>query len=289
MLRVFPLLVVCSLAVIFAQAQDVPYFVTYNHDLTEPGNLEISVASTIGPHQAGQHSYIAPYLELEYGATRWWTPSFYLEGQSTAGQATFLTGWRVENRFRVLPEEHRINPLFYLEYENINEASRIQKEIVGLANSSGESTSDLRGSRARELEAKLIFSSDAHRWNISENFTVEKNVISGEDFEFGYALGVFRALAKAGVVQICHFCRQNFSAGLEVYGGLGTAARFGLRDTAQYLAPAASWQITANSALHFSPAAGLTRGSQPLLLRLGYSYEIRGFNHKVANFFGHNR
>lgn len=289
MLRVFLLLGICSLVSMVGQAQDVPYFVTYNHDLTEPGNLEFSLAGTIGPHQAGQHSYSAPYLELEYGATRWWTPSFYLEGQSTSGEATFLTGWRVENRFRLLPEEHRVNPVFYLEYENINEASRIQKEIVGLANSSGESASDLRGDRARELEAKLIFSSDVHRWNISENFTVEKNLVSAEDFEFGYALGVSHSLSKAGVVKACHFCRQNVAAGLELYGGLGTAAHFGLRDTAQYLAPAVSWQMTANSALHFSPAAGLTRGSQPVLLRVGYSYEIRGFNRKVANFFGHNR
>ena len=42
---------------------------------------------------------------------------FYLEGQSTRGDSTIFTGWRLENRFRSLAREHPINPVLYLEYE----------------------------------------------------------------------------------------------------------------------------------------------------------------------------
>jgi hypothetical protein len=47
-----------------------------------------------------------------------------------------------------------------------------------------------------------------------------------------------------------------------------------------------AWQIGDNATLRFSPAIGLTHQSNPLLLRLGYSYEIRGFGSKVARLFG---
>src|SRR5207249_4427179 len=83
----------------------------------------------------------------------------------------------------------------YLEYENINEASRIRKEIVGAAPELNESNAELRATRAHELETRLILSSTAHDWNISENFIVEKNLSENEGFEFGYALAVARPLA----------------------------------------------------------------------------------------------
>src|SRR5207248_3735404 len=177
------------------QGQESPYFVTYDHHLEEPGNLEIETSSTVGVPGAGQHWFFAPYLELEYGVTGRWTSELYLEGQSTAGDSTIFTGWRIENRFRPLAREHWINPVLYLEYENINEASRIRKEIVGAAPELNESNAELRATQAHELETKLILSSTAHNWNISENFIVEKNLTENEGFEFGYALAVARPLA----------------------------------------------------------------------------------------------
>src|SRR5947209_3748820 len=62
------------------QAQESPYFVTYDHHLEEPGNLEIETSSTVGVPRAGQHWFFAPYLELEYGVTGRWTSELYLEG-----------------------------------------------------------------------------------------------------------------------------------------------------------------------------------------------------------------
>jgi hypothetical protein len=71
-----------------------------------------------------------------------------------------------------------------------------------------------------------------------------------------------------------------------MYGGLGSTNGFGFKDTAQYVAPVISWQVSDNSTVFFSPAVGVTHLSYPVLARFGYSYEIRGFGRKVAQLFG---
>ena len=273
------------LAAMPAHGQESPYFVTYSHHLEEPGNLEIAAASTIGVPKGNERAYFAPWIELEYGVLGRWTSELYLEGQSTAGQSSIFTGWRWENRVRPLLREHLFNPVLYFEYEDINEADKIQKEIVGHAPDFSEPNSELRHERAREIEGKLILSSQARDWNISENFIVEKNLSHGEGVEFGYALGVSRPLANLASAQRCVFCRENFAAGLELYGGLGSTEQFGFSDTAHYLAPVISWRLADNHSVHFSPAFGLTHGSERMLLRCSYSYEIQGFGRKVAGLF----
>jgi hypothetical protein len=269
-----------------SRAQESPYFVTYDHHLEEPGNLEIETSSTMGVPRSGQQLYFAPYAELEYGVTGRWTSELYLEGQSTSGDSTVSTGWRWENRFRPFQREHWINPVLYLEYEGINEASRIQKEVVGNAPSFSEPNSELRQTHAHELETKLILSSNVHDWNLAANFMVEKNLSQDEGFEFGYGFGFSRPLATLASGENCRFCRENFAAGMEFYGGLGSTDGFGLHNTAHYAAPVIAWQISDNTSVRFSPAIGLTRESNPVLLRFGYSYEIRGFGEKVARVFG---
>jgi hypothetical protein len=281
----FPI-VFCVTFLHVCYSQESAYFVTYDHHLEEPGNLEIETSSTMGIPRAGQHFYFAPYSEIEYGVTGRWTSELYLEGQSTTGDSTIFTGWRLENRFRPLKREHRINPVLYLEYENLNEGSRIQKEVVGNAPDFNSPNSELRRTDAHELETKLILSSQIHDWNVAENFVVEKNLSENEGFEFGYSVGISRPLATLASGTECRFCRENLSAGVEMYGGLGSTAGFGLHDTAHYIAPVIGWQLSNNSSLHFSPAIGLTHGSSPVLLRMGYSYEFRGVGSKLSHWFG---
>ncbi len=270
---------------VLARAQEAPYFVTYDHHLEEPGNLEIETSSTAGIPRSGQQLFIAPYAEIEYGVTGRWTSELYLESQATSGDSAVFTGWRLENRFRPLKREHGINPVLYLEYENVNEASRILKEIEGHAEISGERNSELSRAPAHELEAKLILSSDVRDWNVAGNFLATKNFSASEGFEFGYALGVSRPLARLASGRQCRLCRENFVAGLEMYGGLGSTLDLSLRETAHYVAPAIGWQIGDNSSIRFSTGFGLTRVSYPVL-RVGYSYEIRSFGRKLAQMFG---
>lgn len=257
-----------------ALAQERAYFVTYDHYLEEKGNLEIAVATTSGVPKRDQHAYTAPWVEFEYGLTGWWTAELYLEGVTTRGDGNGFTGWRFENRFRPLKTEHRVNPVIYVEYENINEASRIQKEIVGAGGIHFEPIDELKEERAHELEGKLIVSSAANGWNLAENFIVEKNLSESEGLEFGYAVGVSRALGSLASATPCRFCRENFRVGAELYGGLGSTEGFERSEQQHYLAPVVSWTLGSHTSVKGSVGLGLTETSDRYLVRLGFSYEF---------------
>jgi hypothetical protein len=267
-------------------AQESPFFVTYTHHLEEPGNLDVETSSTAGIPRNSQRFYFAPYMELEYGVTARWTSELYLESQSAWRDSTVFTGWRLENRFRPLQREHWINPVLYLEYESVNEASRIQREIEGGGPDLTSRNALLTSEHAHELEGKLILSSNFHDWNVSENFIVTKNFSESEGVEFGYAFGAARPLARLASGENCRFCKENFSLGAEMYGGLGSTLDFTAHNTAHYIAPVISWVVGENSTLRFSPGFGLTRESNPVLLRFGYSYEIQNFGTRVSRLFG---
>jgi len=257
-----------------ASAQEPAYFVTYDHYLEERGNLEIAVATTTGLPTSGRHAYTAPWLELEYGLTGWWTAELYLEGVTTRGDGNAFTGWRVENRFRPLKTEHPVNPVIYVEYEAVNEASRIQKEIVGAGGVEFEPIDELKDEHERELEAKLILSSVARGWNVSENFIVEKNFSADEGLEFGYAVGVSRPLGTLARGRSCLVCPENFAIGLEMYGGLGSTEGFAGTDQRHYLAPVVGWTLSGRTSVKASLGLGLTDTSDRYLLRFGVAYEL---------------
>jgi hypothetical protein len=229
------------------------------------------------PWERQQSFYAAPYMEVEYGLKQKLTTALYIEGQGTVGDSALFTGWRAETRFRPMKKEHLINPVLYLEYESLNDASRIAKDIVGEGPDLDDGNAELRASKAHELETKLILSSDVHSWNIAGNFVVDKNLLRGEGFEFGYAVGIAKSLAPV-TSSDCTWCRQRFVAGLEMYGGLGsTIAGFGTNDTAQYVAPTVSWAMREKGTLRFSTAMGLGHETSRMLFRVGYSFDIPRF------------
>jgi len=258
-------------------AAEGPFFITYTDQMEEPRNLEIATRNVMGKPDGGAR-FLGVTTELEYGLKAWWTTELYLDGQATRHDATSFTGYRWENRFRILPREHWINPVLYLEFENINGADRSLLEVVnhdGQDDLSGP-TGIARQEKKRELEAKLILSSNVRGWNISENFIAEKNV-KHAPFEFGYAAGVSRPLALAARPERCRLCPENFQAGVELYGGLGTHADFGLSRTSHYIAPVVAWQAADGITVKLSPGFGITGQSVPFLLRFGVSYEIAQF------------
>jgi hypothetical protein len=272
-------IVALVLAVVRAEAvraQERAYFNTYDHYLEEPGNLEIAVASTNGLPKHGNAAYSAPWLELEYGVTGWWTAELYLEAITTRGDGNGFTGWRWENRFRPLRGEHRVNPVLYLEYENTNEASRIQKEIVGSGPIEYEPIADLGAVHTHELEAKLILSSVVGVWNISENVIFEKNLSKAEGVEFGYSVGVSRPIGTLASATSCHFCAETFVVGVEAFGGLGSTEGFAAGEQRHYLAPVVGWHVTPRATIKASAGIGLTHASDHALLRVGVSYELPG-------------
>ena len=261
------------------------YFVTYSHHMEEPGSLELAVSSTFGEPNGGNR-FSGSLMELEYGVTAWWTSEFYLAGQSTAKESTLFTGYRIENRVRPLRRQHWINPVLYFEFEDINGADKSLKEVVGHDGIEDqlEMNAEARLERKRELEMKLILSSDFRGWNISENLIAEKN-LANEPWEFGYAIGINRPFALAASPNNCSFCRENFRAGVEFYGGLGDRHSFGLQNTSHYVAPLLAWSMPNGLTLSVSPGFGLTDTSHGLLMRVGLSYEVQQFGRQVKSMF----
>jgi hypothetical protein len=270
-------------------AQESPYIVTYDHYLEEPGSLEVEYFSTFGT-QRGANDFHAFWAEFEYGAKAWWTTEFYLDGQTTFGDSTLFTGFRWENRFRLLRHEHFINPVLYIEYEQKNGADKILKEVEGLDVESdyADSNASLRKDHAHELELKLLLSKTYNGWNFAVNPLAAKN-LSNNPWEFGYAMGASRPLALKASANRCAFCPENFTAGIEMYGALGDRYHLGLHHTSQYIAPVAAWNLPSGWTLRVSPGFGLNGNSHRFLMRWGVSREFSGFGEMLSHFFGGRR
>jgi hypothetical protein len=261
-------------------AAEGPFFITYTHQMEEPRNLEFTTKNVTGkPGEANR--FLGSTLELEYGVKAWWTSELYLDGQATKSDSTLFTGFRWENRFRLLPREHWINPVLYVEFEDINGADKALLEVVaqdGKGDLAGPN-SEARLEKKRELEAKLILGSYFKGWTIAENFIAEKNV-KHAPYEFGYAAGISRPLALAARPERCNFCPENFQAGVEMYGGLGTHADFGLGQTSHYVAPTAAWTLANGTTFKISPSFGITDTSARFLLRFSVTYEVAQFGRR---------
>jgi hypothetical protein len=284
----FGLLALILAAIVFpAQAQESPYLVTYDHYLEEPGSLELEYLSTFGTQRAG-NDFHAFWAEFEYGATAWWTTELYLDGQTTFHDSTIFSGFRWENRFRLLEREHFINPVLYIEYEQINGADKILKEIEGhdVESDNADPNGLARQEHNHELEFKLLLSKTFKGWNVAQNTIATKNLTGGNPWEFGYAIGASRPLALKASAQRCTFCPENFIAGIEMYGGLGDRHSFGLNETSHYLAPVIGWNLPSNWTLRLSPGFGLNDNSHRFLLRWGVSREFSGFGSAIRRLFG---
>ena len=268
-------------------AQESPYIVTYNYSLEEPVNLEVEYFSTFGT-QRGGNDFHAFWAEFEYGATAWWTTALYVDGQTTFTDRTVFTGFRLENRFRLLRREQLVNPVLYVEYGLISGADKILKEIEGHDRESNfaDSNAALRKEHKHQLELKLLVYSNVKGWNVAVNPIVTKNLLPSEPWEFAYAVGVSRPLALKASSNRCNLCREKFSAGVEMYGGLGSAQSAGLHDTSHYLAPAVAWNLPSDWTLRLSSGFGLNDNSHRLLLRWGVSREFSGFGETVRRWFG---
>ena len=284
LLWISALIVAGAAAAPSARAQEPPYFVAYGQAMEEPGNLEINANATYGTTKGG-NDYIAYWTEFEYGATGWWTTEFYLDGQSTFHDSSVFTGFRWENRFHPLMKQHWINPVLYVEYENTKGSDKTMKEVVGF-----DGQGDFLESNAEsndyehELETKIILGSNFKGWDVSENFIAEKN-LGHEPWEFGYAVGASRPLRLEATPRACTFCRENFVAGAEMYGGLGTLLNFTLSGTSHYFAPILAWQLPSGWNLRISPTFGLTDASHRFMLRFGASYEFSGLGRKLRSLF----
>jgi hypothetical protein len=264
-----------------------PYFVAYDHYMEEFRTLEIEADAVVGQaHDINTFVGVAP--QFEYGTMKWWTTELYLDMQHTNHEGSLFTGFRIENRFRLFLEEHKINPVLYVEYENVNDADKILKEVVGFDSREDFAVpnSVARHEKNHEIEGRLILSSQIKQWNVTGNFITEKNLTAAQPWEFGYALGVSRPFgALKG--RRCLFCREHFAAGLELYGGMGTWNKFTFRGTSQYIAPDFQWTLPSSTTIRFSTGWGLTDQSLRILYRVGVSQEVGDIGRELGKLFGH--
>ncbi|WP_263373770.1 hypothetical protein [Granulicella aggregans] len=274
-----------GLATVPAHGQEPPYFVTYSHVMEEPGNLEVA-SQNIGASPKNANAFYGQTIELEYGVTAWYTAEVYFQGQTTLKDSTVFTGWRLENRFRPLRNEHWINPVIYVEYEDINNADKSFLEITGHHVISDQAIANglLRSDVERSIEGKLILSSNFKGVNVSENIIAEKNV-SNEPWEFGYAIGGSHSLASHASASNCRFCRQYFAVGGELFGGLGTRYDFGFKSTSIYAGPTVAYNSPHSYTITAGPEFGLNANSAAVLWRLKASYEFQ----QVRDLFRRNR
>jgi hypothetical protein len=276
----------CLLAIALTAGwgQERPYFVTYSHDLSESGEMEVEGRTAVAEPENG-NPFLAVATEVEYGVRDWWTAGLYLDGQSTDEESTLLTGFRFENRFRPLAQEHAINPVLYVEYGRISDADKTILEIVGhdneahLAAPNGVS----HKTHQHEAEFRLILSSNFHAWNIAENLIFEKG-LGHAPWEFGYSVGATRPL-RPNSARSCRFCADKLAVGAETYGGLGDTSRLTLANTSHYVAPLLGWAFANRSWLSFSPGFGTTGGSLDMVFRLKIAHE---FDHFGGWFSGHD-
>ena len=262
-----------------------PYFVAYDHYMEELSALEIRSDAVLG-QSSRMNTFLGDATQFEYGATKWWTPEFYLDWQHTQHEGSVFTGFRVENRFRAFVEPHKINPVLYLEYAHLNGADKVIKEVVGFDGRRDLEVpnSKTRHQHEREIEARLILSSQIGEWNLTENLIGEKN-LNGGPWEFGYAVGLSRPLAPA-IGTRCAFCPEKFAAGVEVYGGLGTARDLTLSgSTSHYVAPLFLWAMPGETTIYVSPGWGLTNQSIRMLFRIGISADIDDIGSRVRKLF----
>jgi len=277
------LYLVCLIAgcIVALQAQDRPYFVSYSHDMEDPGEVEVESKTAL----AGSGSpFGAGASEFEIGVRSWWTAGFYLDGQVTDEDSAIYTGFRFENRLKPFKGEHAVNPVLYFEYESISGADKTLLEIVG---HDGLSDIDIPNALARrahqhEGELRLILSSDFRSWNFSENFIEEKN-LGHAPWEFGYAVALSRPL-RAPSGRSCSLCPESIVGGMEFYGGAGDTSSLTLRNTSHYVAPEVGWNFSPRTRVSFSPSFGITSTSLTTIYRIGFVYEfehIPGWFHRA--------
>jgi hypothetical protein len=184
----------------------------------------------------------------------------------------------------LFPGKHWINPVLYVELENLNGANKSQLTVVGHDGIDDLSapTDEARRESERAIEGKLILDSFFKGWTLAENLIVD---IRHGPYEYGYALGLYPPLEGEAMPGHCNLCLSNMQAGLEMYGGLGTNSSLGLHNTSHYLAPVVSRTLSNGIRLKFSPNFGLTETSAGFLMRFGASAEVEDCGGAITKLF----
>lgn len=285
-----------------AQMQMNPYFTAINYNVPKDTLMlmllpDFQIART-GPN------FLTGMFMAEYGLTERLTVGVMVEGQKISGLPVTYGGVRFNAYFRVFPHDHFLNFTLYGEYEGLNGAALYKMEVAGFGGEDLEgSLGEARRTSVRTFEQRVIVYHDWGRLNATFNFVSETGFDSHEN-DFGYAWGVFWQPAWMGMEMEARktmagmadmekqstppaFSFQRLGLGFEMIGALGNTHEFGLDWNRQqhYAGPVFSYVLSRNWNLRVESAVGLSRVSDPFVLRIGLSYSIDHFVHRLARVF----
>lgn len=283
-----------------SQAQMNPYFSTINYNLPKD-TLMVMLLPDFQIAQTGRN-FLTGMIMAEYGLTDRLTVGVMAEGQKIPGLPATYGGLRFNTYFRVFPEDHFLNFTLYGEYEDLNEAALYKMEVAGFGNEDLKgSLQEARGTHARTFEQRAIVYHDWGRLNATFNFVSETGFDTHEN-DFGYCWGIFWQPSwmgmntdkpMSGMADMKEqptppaISLKRVGIGIEMLGALGNADRFGFYWDQQqhYVGPVFSYALSQNWGFRLESAVGLSRVSDPLVLRMGVSYSIDQFGHRLAHLF----
>jgi hypothetical protein len=271
-----------------ARAGNEANFVLYDHHTDSKGETEINVFSDFSNAVSGQPSYAAQLLEIEHSITDRWTTALYLEGDAIRGEDYDFAGWRVESRYRLFEYGAFLNPVLYVEYENLKPDHKYLLDVTGRTN-----TPEGPETTKHEIESKLILGQDlTNKLDVAFNWINETN-LDTDRWEFGYALGLNYALYGEANQEAeehgeskraersettSNWTVKEMKIGAEVYGGLGDSI-LGLsldpNVTQQYAELNLRTEFSNGLEIMVGGAAGLTEESERGRLRLMLGYQFQ--------------
>lgn len=252
-------------------------FVLYNHHTADEGEKEVMLMNDFAQEPDGTR-YAAQMVEFELGITDRWTTEFMIEGQTTSGEGGYnFTGWRWENRYRLFEYGTFLNPVLYVEWEDLSEDTKYLMEVSGRTDAEEH---EKARPRERVFETRLILGQD-----ITERLDVAFNWINESDLDtgvtaFGYAAGLNYKLTKrpnqVRHIEEEHGYHPEIRLGVELFGGIGDSDKWITADseiTPHYLGVNALYHMTQKTMVKSGGAIGLTNVSQDLF-RLAVGYEF---------------
>ena len=264
-------------------------FVLYDHHTDEKGETEVNVFGDFSNAVGHEPHYSAQLFEIERALTDRWEAALYLEGDKIDAEDYLFAGWRLESRYRLFEYGTFLNPVLYVEYENLDPNHKYLLEVTGRTD-----TPEGPETWKHEIESKLIVGHDiTNKFDVAFNWINETNVDTGR-WEFGYALGFNYALVGEANQEAEEHEHEGHAAhehapkgaawaikevklGGELYGGLGDSTLGLTLDpnvTQQYAGLNLKTEWANGLHVMVGGAAGLTRESERGLLRLMLGYEF---------------
>lgn len=261
------------------------YFVTYSSDIEE-GEIELMLMNDItAPSEfrrsEGQGNYLSHMIELEYAPTQQFATEFMIEWfEDLETSAKKFTGFRWENRYRLFKDPVPLNPMIYVEYEDLDPETRFKMEVSGWVRPPYKDD-EPEPDRERIMETRLVLSQNFGPFNVAANWINETDLENGHT-AFGYAAGVMwmnhsSENHSASKGHEDHEGHETGKAGLglEMYGGLGDTKAFAINRQRQehYLGPIFMYHIDSHWMIHSQLAIGLSKASDNLV-RFNVGYEF---------------